>query len=65
VDSAIKAWEKRLGPLSDLLPGSSRGPTFLRSQTSFGARPDWWDPQSFVSAKGTKRRLALSLRRAL
>ena len=44
LDGAIKAWEKRLGPLSDLLPGSEpRADLFLQKlRSSIRARSTNW-----------------------
>jgi anti-sigma-K factor RskA len=63
LDGAVKAWEKRLGPLSDLLPGAEPRPDlFLKiANQLWGPHPRLVGPaQASFQHKGTKRRLALS-----
>ena len=63
LDDAIKAWEKRLGPLSDLLPGSEpRADLFLKiANQLWGPHDRLVGPaKASFQHKGTKRRLALS-----
>src|ERR1700674_2108251 len=63
LDDAVKAWEKRLGPLSDLVPGiEPRSDLFSKIASQL------WVPRDRLVGrarapfqhKGTKRRLALS-----
>jgi anti-sigma-K factor RskA len=63
LDDAIKAWEKRLGPLSDVLPALEPRPDLFIKVASqlWGPRDRLVGPtKAPFQHKGTKRRLALS-----